>query len=143
LFYRVGGKAKLLGFGGYPVVGLKLARERREAAKELLARGIDPGEHKKEMKKVSAAESANCFEAVAREWHLKQRTRKNPGKEANWTERHAGDVMARLEKNVFPYLGQALIVKLKPAEVLAVLQRIELRQAFEVAHQVSQIIGQN
>ena len=36
LFYRFGGKVKLLSFGTSPAVSLKLARERRDEAKALL-----------------------------------------------------------------------------------------------------------
>ncbi len=43
LVYRFEGKEKLLSFGQYPAVGLKMARERRDEAKEMLAKGIDPG----------------------------------------------------------------------------------------------------
>ena len=45
--YRFDGKSKLLSFGEYPTVSLKEARERRDEAKKLLARDIDPGQHKK------------------------------------------------------------------------------------------------
>ncbi len=48
LAYRFQGKAKLLSFGMYPAVDLKMARDRREEAKALLAQGIDPGEKKKD-----------------------------------------------------------------------------------------------
>ena len=37
LKYRFGGKEKRLAFGVYPIVGLKDAREKREAAKKVLA----------------------------------------------------------------------------------------------------------
>jgi hypothetical protein len=42
--YRFGGKAKTLAHGVYPDVGLGDARERRDAARKLLADGVDPGE---------------------------------------------------------------------------------------------------
>ena len=41
--YRFGGKAKMLSLGIYPDVRLKDARVRRDAARKLLADGIDPG----------------------------------------------------------------------------------------------------
>ena len=41
--YRIDGREKLLSFGVYPDVPLKLARDRREAARQQLASGIDPG----------------------------------------------------------------------------------------------------
>ena len=40
--YRFAGKDKGLAFGKYPAVSLKLARERRDQAREQLARGNDP-----------------------------------------------------------------------------------------------------
>jgi hypothetical protein len=39
--YRIDGREKLLSFGVYPDVPLKLARDRREAARQQLASGID------------------------------------------------------------------------------------------------------
>jgi hypothetical protein len=42
--YRFGGKQLKLSLGAYPAVGLKDAREQREAAKRLLAAGVDPGQ---------------------------------------------------------------------------------------------------
>ena len=40
LKYRIGGKEKRLSLGVYPDVGLKDAREKRDAARKLLADGI-------------------------------------------------------------------------------------------------------
>ena len=143
LVYRFEGREKLLSIGPYPAVSLKMAREKRDEAKELLVRGVDPGEMKKEMKKVSAKNAANSFEAVAREWHTKQKTKTNPNKaKGNWTDRHAAQVIARLEKNVFPFIGKYPIASIKAADVLNVLQRIEARQTYELAHRIMQICGQ-
>ena len=40
--YRFAGKEKLLSFGAYPALGIAAARERRRAAKAVLAEGRDP-----------------------------------------------------------------------------------------------------
>ena len=72
--YRFNGKQKTLSFGAYPAVPLKDARYRRDEAKELLAQGIDPGEHKKQAKALAMEETRTqtiTFEYVAREWHGK------------------------------------------------------------------------
>ena len=53
--YRFNGKQKTLSFGAYPAVSLKDARQKREEAKEQLAKGIDPGEQKKEAKAATLA----------------------------------------------------------------------------------------
>ena len=40
--YRFAGKEKLLSFGAYPALGIAAAREKRRAAKAVLAEGKDP-----------------------------------------------------------------------------------------------------
>ncbi len=55
LAYRFEGKQKLLSFDAYPAVSLKDARHRRDDAKELLAKGIDPGEEKKQAREAVLA----------------------------------------------------------------------------------------
>src|SRR5690242_21540688 len=67
--YRYGGKEKRLSFGVYPDVSLKSAREKRDAARQQLAAGIDPGQARKAGKLAQAG--AESFEAIAREWHAK------------------------------------------------------------------------
>src|SRR5947209_20267064 len=68
LKYRVAGKEKCLALGVYPHIGLADARGRRAEARKLLAAGKDPGETKKEAKRLATLKSANSFEVVAREW---------------------------------------------------------------------------
>jgi len=48
LAYRFDGKQKSLALGVYPSVSIEQAREKRDAAKALLAQDIDPGEVKKQ-----------------------------------------------------------------------------------------------
>jgi len=50
--YRCAGKEKRLAIGVYPEISLKQAREKREEAKQLLAEGIDPSEHKQTSKRL-------------------------------------------------------------------------------------------
>ena len=53
LKYFYAGKEKLLALGVYPEVGLGDARERRAQAQKTLAAGKDPGEVKKEIKRLT------------------------------------------------------------------------------------------
>ena len=62
--YRIDGREKLISFGIYPDVPLKLARDRREAARQQLAAGIDPGAKRK----AERVAQGDTFEAIAREW---------------------------------------------------------------------------
>ena len=66
LAYRFGGKQKLLALGAYPTVTLAEARERRDAARKLLANGKDPGLERR-LEKIAAAAGGNAFQEVAEE----------------------------------------------------------------------------
>jgi hypothetical protein len=69
LGYRFSESQKVLAFGKYPEVSLKQARELREAARALLAKGIDPAQAKRVEKATASIAAANTFEAVTREGH--------------------------------------------------------------------------
>lgn len=55
-------------FGVYPETSLADARHKREAARKLVAAGIDPREQKRAVKEEQAKEVIT-FESVARHWH--------------------------------------------------------------------------
>lgn len=126
LKYRFDAKEKLLSFGVYPDVGLKDARERREAARKLLADGVDPGEHRKAAKAVKVERAANSFEVIGREWFEKNRE--------TWAPSHADKIIKRLENDVFPWLGGKAIAEITAPDVLTVLRRIEGRGTLDTAH---------
>lgn len=131
LKYRFNGKEKLLALGVYPTVSLKNAREKRDNAKKLLSNSIDPGEHKKTIKK---ADDPDSFEHVAREWHTKFKP--------TWSENHADRIIIRLEKDIFPWIGDRPINEISAQELLTVLLRIASRGALETAHRAKQNCGQ-
>jgi integrase len=134
LKYRFDGKEKLLSFGSYPEITLAEARERRTAARKLLANGVDPGEVKKAQKAATVAETENSFEVVAREWHTKF--------SGSWSPSHAETTLKRLRLDVFPVMGVRPIGEIKAPEILAMLRRIESRGALETSHRVRTICGQ-
>lgn len=128
LKYRFGGKEKLLAIGTYPAVGLAAARKKREAAQEQLAVGIDPSEAKKVDKRIAKLNADNSFEAVARDWLEERKTVVEIGQHIK--------TLARLEKDVFPWLGKRTITQIDAPEILAVLKRIDSRGARYSAHRV-------
>jgi len=132
--YRFAGKEKRLAQGVYPEVRTKEARARRDDARRLLANGIDPGIERKVQKAATVERAGNSFEAIAREWFA----RHAPG----WAKTHADKIIARLEKDVFPWMGGRAIADLKAPDVLAVLRRVEARGALDTAHRVHQNCGQ-
>ncbi len=134
LKYRFANKEKRLALGVYPEVSAKQAREWRDNARRLLANGVDPSIDRKIQKAAVVERAANSFEVVAREWFARQ----SPG----WAVSHSSKIMGRLEKDVFPWLGDRPIADIKAPEVLTVLRRVEERGALDTAHRVHQNCGQ-
>jgi integrase len=110
----------------YPDVRLKEARNRRDAARKLLADGIDPSADRKTQKAVKQDRAANSFEVIAREWFRKF--------SPQWAEHHRQRVIRRFERNIFPWIGGKSIAEVTAPELLAVVRRIEGRGALETAH---------
>ena len=77
--------------------------------------------------------AANNFAAVAREWFEKH--------SANWEASYSVKLLARLEANVFPWLGDRPIRDIKPPELLSVLRRVESRRVLETAHGLMNYCG--
>lgn len=134
LKYRFDGKEKRLSLGVYPDVGLKDARDRRDAARKLLADGINPSENRKAQKSARLERAANSFEVIALEWYAKH----SPG----WDKNHGKRILRRLERDIFPWIGGRPIADVTAVEVLATVRRIENRGALESAHRALASCGQ-
>jgi integrase len=134
LAYRWHGKQRTLAFGVYPAVSLMEARAARDDAKRNLAANIDPSIVKRERKRAAKSAAGNTFETVAREWH------------ENWkgarTRYYAGQILRRLEADVFPTIGRRPIAELEPPELLDMLRKVEKRGANETARRLKQLVGQ-
>ena len=133
LAYRIGGAQKTLALGVYPEVGLRDAREARDAARKVIARGDDPLAVKKAAKVAKATEGANTFSAVAAELADKKR--------------RDGKAAATLRKFdwfmtfAFPALGARAIHEISAREVLAVLKEVEARGTHETARKLRTAIS--
>jgi integrase len=123
LKYRFAGKEKLLSLGVYPEIGVRDARDRRDAARKLLLNGIDPSIDRQMQKAASSERSENSFERVAREWFAKFSPK--------WATGHASKIIRRLP-----------IAEIKASLLLATLRRIEERGAIETAHRAQQNCSQ-
>lgn len=152
------GKEKLLAFGIYPDVSLSDARDKRAQARKKLAAGRDPGEEKKEAKRILIQKQENSFEVIAREWHENQKSK--------WTPYYAGKTLRRLEMHVFPgkpektprtssknpvesgflsdppKLGKGPIADISSQELLAVIRGIQETSGIDTAHRMLQVCGQ-
>ncbi len=131
--YRFGGSQKTLAVGVYPEIGLKGARDAREAARRTLAQGEDPLEVKKAAKVARAEEGANTFAAIAGELAEKKRRDKKAAatlRKFDWFMTFA-----------FPSLGSRPIGEISAREVLAILKEVEARGTHETARKLRTAIG--
>jgi integrase len=132
--YRFAGKEKRLSLGVYPQVTLKKAREFRDQIRLQLGNGVDPGEQRKAVKASNVDRTTNSFEVVAREWLAKHGQ--------CWVESHSDRTLRRLERDLFPWLGQKAVNEIAAKDILKCLRRIEDRGAIETAHRALQNCGQ-
>ena len=123
--FRLAGRELLLTIGSYPEVTLDQARARRDAAREQLGRGEDP--------RVPAAIAPSTFEPAARAWHALRL--------ADWTPVHAADVLASLERDIFPIIGGTALGDIRPPLILQVLRAVERRGRVATAHRLQQRIS--
>ena len=119
---RAGGRETLLTLGQWPELSLDAARARRDAARAAIAAGQDP----------RAALQIRTFEAAARAWHA----HRTPG----WTPVHAADVLASLDRDVFPSIGAMALDQVTAPTVLQLLRAVEARGAIETARRLRQRI---
>lgn len=120
--YRFAGKQKTLAIGAFPDISISDARDQRDSARKELAKGIDPGEIKKNLRKEREAKIAvdsNTFELIARRWHQH--------KKPEWSTKHSDRLLHRLEMDIFPSIGKRPIVDIKRSELVGELRRISAR----------------
>ena len=134
--YRFAGKRKTLSFGAYPAVSLKDARGKRDNAKELLAKDIDPGAHKKAVKaeaEAIAKEQALTFAVVAQEWF---ETKKDVYAASNVKKKQW--IISLLNERI----GNKPITTLVPADIIGAIRPVEAAGHSVTAHKMAETAGQ-
>lgn len=131
--YRYADKRKTLALGVYPEIKLTAARKKRDEARELLAKDIDPALVKAINKQAKKHTQENTFQAIALEWHAKQST--------TWAESTSANIKRCLEADIFPWLGKRPIKEITAPELLSVLRKIESRGAHEKAQRTREYVG--
>jgi len=122
-----------MAFGRYPEIALADARERRDDARKLLAKGTDPMVERKAEKTAFIVATEHTFEKIAERWleHWK----------GNKSARHAATTRNRLRGNVYPILGTRPIAEIEPMELVKLATGIEARGASDMAKRILQIVG--
>lgn len=132
--YRFAGKQKALALGQYPYVGLLEARRKRDAAKALLARGLDPSQEAKVQKAEAALAYGNTFNLIADEL-LEKMEREGLAKTTLTKRRWLLD-MARVD------LGERPIKDITASEILVPLRKVEALGNYETARRLRATVGQ-
>lgn len=128
--YRHGDKRRTMALGVYPAVSLADARAQHLQARKRLAAGEDPMAERKQAKQGQLT----TFEAVARQWweHWS----------AERSERHANQVLTRLEADIFPEIGRLPATEIPSSAFRDAVKKIEARGALDIAKRALQTCGQ-
>jgi integrase len=123
-----------LGLGSYPSLSLSEARKKAQLLAAVLAKGIDPKEHREELERKNAEAHANTFEQVARQWlALKQ-----PKVSVAYYDK----VVNRLELYIFPKLGRVPVHKLTAVRTIAAIRPLAERDKLETVKKVCRWVNE-
>lgn len=132
--YSFGGQEKTISLGTYPLIPLNLARQRRDAARRLVAEGIDPSAQRRKDRQEQAAAEVDTFAAVVDRWEADEMT-------AN-SDEYRASIRRMLDRDVLPYIGTRPLIEIKTRELIAVFDRIRERGVEETARRARTIVGQ-
>lgn len=132
--YRYENKPKSISMGIYPDTPLKMAREKRDEARQMLAQGIDPSAARKALKATQAGIIKDSLNSITAEF-LNQKI-------MEWDPVYFSKVEARLKNDVLPGLGNSPITDIKAVDILTILRKVEERGAVESAHRIKDVLGQ-
>ena len=127
-------KRTTIGLGSYPAVSLADARKLRDQARELLAKDIDPKEHKDEFTRQQQEQLSNTLKQVAANWF--------EIKKANISDSHALDLWRSLELHIFPSLGKYPITKITAPLTIDVMKPIVAKGSLETVKRLSQRLNE-
>ncbi|WP_135382099.1 integrase domain-containing protein [Vibrio tasmaniensis] len=123
-----------LGLGTYPSLTLANARKIALEAKELLAQGIDPKEHRNESVKEQAAIVEHTLFNVASDWFDIKRN--------DVTADYAKDIWRSLELYVFPTLAKTPVTQVTAPMVIELLRPVEAKGSLETVKRVTQRLNE-
>ncbi|EKD2603954.1 integrase arm-type DNA-binding domain-containing protein [Escherichia coli] len=125
--HPITGKRQTYTIGKYPAVTLAEARQQRDAAKVLLAQGIDPQENKRAARLEEERKRLNTFEKVARDWlevKMSQPLRNSTKNVIN----------QEFRKHIIPKFGAYHITDLTPQAVIKELTPLQRKGTLALLH---------
>ena len=133
LKYRFAGTEVKFGLGRYPDVTLQEARRRRDDARALLSRGVDPRAQRKADSLSAELSAATTFKSLGDEY-LDKTSREGRAavtiKKSRW-------LLSLME----PDLGSLPIADITPAQLLSALRKAEAKGHLETARRMRSLAG--
>lgn len=129
LQYRLAGQRKPLTLGAWPAVSLKLARELAAAAREQVARGIDPLQERAQAaarRREREQRAGDTVRRLAEDWIGKLRV----------SEVYRGNIEAAFLKDVYPRIGAKHPGEVVRQDIIQVLEALEARDSLEMLRRV-------
>lgn len=127
-------KRTSLSFGGFPAVSLAEARKLRDDAKALLAKNIDPKEHRDEAARKQTLANNSTLKHIASQWLEVKRS--------TVSSDHADDTWRSLELHIFPTLGTVPIHKITAVKAIETIKPIAERGSLETVKRLCQRLNE-
>lgn len=128
--YRYGKRRREITLGHYGDIGLQAARRKALALRAAVADGKDPAAEKRQSR--IAAATAGTFKDLADDYADRRLT--------DLSERSRHETLRYLQKDILPRIGHLLASAVLPAEVIALVERVEKRSP-SVARRTFEIIS--
>jgi len=126
-------KQHKLSFGTYPTIGLRSARALRNDAQLQLAKGIDPREERKALRKAQSATTDQLtFAEFAQQWQI-FRIKKLGHDQSTHRQSTVVQIGRYMQKDFLPALGDKPLSEIARADVLKVIRGIENRGALSMS----------
>jgi len=134
--YSFKGKKYTYAIGKYPMISLKMAREKVSELELLRAKGINPTEQKRETKLQYQKETQKSLDTVQVVCEAYLKNRIGDLGESTLTK-HSQNLI----KNVYPLIGDKQIKEVVKLDIVTITQRIQDRGALESAHRVGRLLN--
>jgi len=123
-----------LSFGKYPHITLADARKKREEANALLAKDIDPKEHRDNLYQQESQARLNTLEKVIENWF--------EVKKSSVSADYAEKVMSALNRHIIPALGKRPIDSIDAPLAIATLKPIAAKGSLETVKRLCQKLNE-
>tara|TARA_R110002124_G_C8970602_1_gene514997 strand:+ start:186 stop:1475 length:1290 start_codon:yes stop_codon:yes gene_type:complete len=133
-YHPVSKKRLNMGLGAYPEIALAQARKLTIDARQLIALGTDPKEHRDGTRQQQRAASEHTLRKVAEAWFELKKEGVTPA--------YAEDIWRSLTLHVFPDLGDTQISSITAPKVIELLRPIETKGSLETVKRLSQRLNE-